>query len=221
MLIAARESFAAAARKRLPYDARVEYIEGTGTQWLDTGVLPRGYLRMTLFFSGYSFAAQGGSAWFFGSRTAYGVNGCGAYYDGAKIYAASGAQQLNANLDKALLESARVHTLTVNLAFPGGLYLDGTQRVTFGTAANTWTTPTNAVAVLRMRLSATGLSMPPCRLRMHRFTIADTISGVDTPLHEWVAVRIGGVGAMYDTIGGGVLYNAGTGDFVLGPDVTT
>lgn len=37
MLIAARESFAA-ARKRLPYDAEVEYLESTGTQYIDIGV---------------------------------------------------------------------------------------------------------------------------------------------------------------------------------------
>jgi hypothetical protein len=199
---------------------RVQYLESTGTQWLDTGVVPRGYLRVTLRFSGYSFAAQGGTPWFFGSRTAYGVNGCGAYYDGSHIFAASGAQQLSETLAKSALESAGVHTLTVNLSSYGGLYLDGTRRVAFGTAANKWTTPTNAVTVLRMRLSETGLSAPPCRLRMHRFVIADTISGVDTPLHDWVAVCIGGVAAMYDTIGGGLLYNEGTGDdFAIGPDI--
>lgn len=217
MQIANRESFAAASRRR-PRMVRVQYIESTGTQWLDTGVVPRANLRLALWFSDYSFAAQGGSAWFFGSRTAYGVNGCGAYYDGAAIFAASGAQQLSAGLNKALLESAIVHTLTDALSSLGGLYLDGTRIVQFGTAANKWTTPTNAVAVLRTRLSPNGLSTPPCRLRVHRFDIAD-LTGGDTLLHNWVPVRIGGVAAMYDTIGGGLLFNAGTGDdFVIGPD---
>ena len=33
--------FLAARRKpRLPYDAEVEYLESTGTQWIDTGVIP-------------------------------------------------------------------------------------------------------------------------------------------------------------------------------------
>lgn len=219
MLIAARESFAAAARRRM---VRVQYLESTGTQWLDTGVVPRGYLRMTLFFSGYSFAAQGGSPWFFGSRTAYGVNGCGSYYDGSSIFAASGAQQLSATLNKSLLESAGVHTLTVSLSSYGGLYLDGTRKVQFGTAANTWTTPTNAVVLLRTRISSTACSAPLCRLQMRRFTIADTVGGDDVVMHDWLPVRIGGVAAMYDTIGGGLLYNEGTGDdFKIGPDATT
>lgn len=38
MMIAARESFAA-ARRRLPYDAEVEYLESTNTQWIDTGLV--------------------------------------------------------------------------------------------------------------------------------------------------------------------------------------
>lgn len=37
MLIAARNSFMVGG-KRLPYDAEVEYLESTGTQWIDTGV---------------------------------------------------------------------------------------------------------------------------------------------------------------------------------------
>ena len=38
MLIAARESFAAvASRRRLPYDSRVEYLQSSGTQYIDTG----------------------------------------------------------------------------------------------------------------------------------------------------------------------------------------
>ena len=28
------------AGKRLPYDAEVEYLESTGTQWIDTGIVP-------------------------------------------------------------------------------------------------------------------------------------------------------------------------------------
>ena len=50
MTIANRESFAA-ARRRLPYDAEVEYLESTGTQWIDTGIDGRATL-------GYSFSGM-------------------------------------------------------------------------------------------------------------------------------------------------------------------
>ena len=40
-MIAARQiAFGKAAGKRLPYDAEVEYLESTGTQYIDTGWLP-------------------------------------------------------------------------------------------------------------------------------------------------------------------------------------
>ena len=37
MLVAARTG--AWSGKRLPYDAEVEYLESTGTQWIDTGIV--------------------------------------------------------------------------------------------------------------------------------------------------------------------------------------
>ena len=39
MMNAAAGIFLAARRKpKLPYDAEVEYLESTGTQWIDTGI---------------------------------------------------------------------------------------------------------------------------------------------------------------------------------------
>ena len=38
MQVASREIFAAAARKRM---VRVQYLESTGTQWIDTDFLPK------------------------------------------------------------------------------------------------------------------------------------------------------------------------------------
>lgn len=41
MMIAARNAFLMSGAK-LPYDAEIEYLESTGTQWIDTGVRPNG-----------------------------------------------------------------------------------------------------------------------------------------------------------------------------------
>lgn len=48
MMIAARNAFLMGAK--LPYDAEVEYIESTGTQWIDTGILPTPTTRIDLDF---------------------------------------------------------------------------------------------------------------------------------------------------------------------------
>ena len=38
-------------------------------------------------------------------------------------------------------------------------------------------------------------------------------------IHDFIPVRIGTTGYMYDTISGELFGNAGTGDFTLGPDI--
>lgn len=45
-MLAARASICGG--KRLPYDAEVEYLESTGTQWIDTGVIPTTDLNFRL-----------------------------------------------------------------------------------------------------------------------------------------------------------------------------
>ena len=36
---------------------------------------------------------------------------------------------------------------------------------------------------------------------------------------DFIPVRVGQVGAMYNKVNGQLYYNAGTGDFILGPDI--
>lgn len=52
MMLAAAGIFLAARRKpRLPYDAEVEYLESTGTQWIDTGVRSLNAIDYELVFA--------------------------------------------------------------------------------------------------------------------------------------------------------------------------
>ena len=39
MQVANRESFAVASRRRLPYDAEVEWLQSTGAEYIDTGLV--------------------------------------------------------------------------------------------------------------------------------------------------------------------------------------
>lgn len=47
-----------------------------------------------------------------------------------------------------------------------------------------------------------------------------TITEYDQVVHDFIPVRIGSLGYMYDNISGKLLGNVGTGSFTLGPDVT-
>lgn len=74
MTIAARESFAA-ARRRLPYDAEVEYLESTGTQWIDTGVTVSSSSHIVVKMSDLSSNGR----WIFGARRGYLDSAVGVY----------------------------------------------------------------------------------------------------------------------------------------------
>ena len=51
--------------------------------------------------------------------------------------------------------------------------------------------------------------------RCYRFTIYNN----DLIVNDFIPVRVGNVGYMYDKISGQLFGNAGTGEFILGPDV--
>ena len=50
MLIAARNAMLAGGAK-LPYDAEVEYLESTGTQWIDTGIVASDDVGVSMYIS--------------------------------------------------------------------------------------------------------------------------------------------------------------------------
>ena len=64
------------AGKRLPYDAEVEYLEGTGTQWIDTGISPVDGMEVSLRFS-LTALVSGIGAFVFGSEITWSNNAVG------------------------------------------------------------------------------------------------------------------------------------------------
>ena len=67
MLIAARNAMMAG--KRLPYDAEVEYLESTGTQWIDTGVMPTNQSKIECDATWLFTSSESGNPTLLGSRT--------------------------------------------------------------------------------------------------------------------------------------------------------
>ena len=65
MLLGARQFF---SKKKLPYDAEVEYLEATGDQWIDTGVVGNQNLTIDACFS-YKDSSSTGVP--FGSRVSH------------------------------------------------------------------------------------------------------------------------------------------------------
>ena len=206
MLIAARESFAAATRKRLPYDARVEYLQSSGTQYIDTGVIAAdnvgvqmdvvggivhsGAPPTTMLFGVFGSDNRYGfgyKAWFFAWwNTAFlGGNFSGAY---------SGMFSLNYNNSRT---------------FACGTYYSGSLSGTYN-ASNTQIRLLNA---LRMDTGQNAFAdCASCRFGAVRITQGMTL------VRDLIPVRVGSVGYLYDRISGTLLPSGGD-PLVVGPDI--
>ena len=199
MLIAARESFAAAARKRLPYDAEVEYLQSSGTQYIDTGV--------------------GG-----GSETDFELRAMMPSPTGRQI---AGARSTSSNFRYVQIQSNPV----------GNIYFGYNNSTSFGSykTLSGW-----------MTLRAAGNRCYVDDVLLHTFTAAQFASagtiwlhathGVSTQgtavlristarvwsggalVRDYIPVRVGTTGEMYDRISGTFATRVGT--FVVGPDKT-
>ena len=188
--------------KRLPYDAEVEFLESTGTQWIDTGVLYSGpcTIRVTAQLTP-SIAERD----LFGAYDRPSVIGnmvCGIYNSFAFLYNQGGARIDSYNLgsDPVMLTvecdfAYHLRTLIVN----GQSYSNNT---VFYNGMN--------ITIFRgnTALSANGI------FKCYRFSIIR--AGV--LVRDFIPVRRGTTGYLYDRVSGKLFGNAGTGDFVLGQD---
>ena len=186
----------------LPYDAEVEYLESTGTQYIATGVYTTGPMTFRLsatftptwsendFFGGYTAQKNGNVVCGIYGTFAFGFNNPNTRIDSAQL----GSAEMYADIEYALGESSR--TLTVN-----GTTYSGT-GATYNTA--------NEVLVFRANPAANGA------MKLHAFKILDAQGNL---VRDFVPVRVGTVGYLYDRVSGALFGNVGTGAFGYGGDL--
>ena len=195
----------------LPYDAEIEYLEGTGTQYIDTLFYPRASLTDIKVENKFNKSVLSGDHCVLGART--GTAGT----QGMKL----------PNFFNAILEYqaiAQAGSLTGSFAINTDYTFladikQGTQDYYIDGALNTSTTGTGS-----------------CNTGGNLFLFAINQSGAkwffkgkiyyckiwqdDILVRDFIPVRKGTVGYMYDKVSGTLFGNAGTGSFVLGPDKT-
>ena len=208
MQIANRESFAVASRRRM---VEVEYLESTGTQWIDTGIYPGNTTQTNI-----SFMLRGNTA-----STSY---DCVAACEGNSVFYWISARGGNGSRDQYLLNTsnsgATVVTRTLNVrhyvsfnAVGNKAIVDGVSY-SLGSVANTCsTTLTLWGEHLYSNVSYRSIA------RIYSVVITDRSTG--TVLRNMTPVRVGDAGYMYDHVSGRLFGNGGTGNFVLGPDKAT
>lgn len=213
MSIAARNAILAGGAA-LPYDAEVEYLESTGTQWIDTGVKLQTpcVVETKLIPVGSNFNDRMMLGVFSGGNTrlapvaAYRNNLVSKSADGKNtgIVACQGGVEYSV---KASFSSAGFLWIINNVSGsqPGASVTSLYSLLIF---ANNW----NGVIRMPDQEGMTG--------KIFSLSI-DNGDGVSMSL---IPVRVGSganaVGYMYDRVSGELFGNAGTGAFVIGPDAS-
>ena len=209
MMLGART--AAWSGKHLPYDAEIEFLESTGTQWIDTGV--NGYLDFDydIKFLIPTPVSQNYYNSFFGAWNSIKNNPrqyCFTNFSDQSFYCGNSRNNTQLNIGKCPQnEIAQFrkygNTLQLNkikktVAYSEPYELDRTLFL-FGT---------NIKTTIHRALSGT---------RIYSFELS---LGSETIL-DFIPVRVGTVGYMYDRVSSHLFGKSGTGEFIIGPDKTT
>ena len=192
--------------KRLPYDAEVEYLESTGTQYIDigaiippdvdfefTGSIVSDVANGCIFGETYGFAWAATNPGYSLATTTYG-----------RIYLRYG--------DSTATTIGRTsiglgNTFTASLS--GTSFQVNGQSVATVARISSFAGIVSSMAVFRRNyIGAFNPAYSAVRINNLKFG----------NLFDLIPVRVGTVGYLYDRVSGALFGNAGTGDFVLGPD---
>ena len=197
MMLGAR--MAAWSGKDLPYDAEVEYLESTGTQWIDTGLLCSGSDEVVITV--YISTVDNSGRWIY-----FGAGG------NARVWATSGTCRFGGEnqvsiRNKTIFESW--NTIVLNETH---VVLNGE---TFNTSLGAFQGTSNLTSLI-FRGNEMPVSVAPS-LKIASFSWR---RNGDLTL-DFIPVRLGNIGYMYDRVSGEFFGNQGTGAFIIGPDKTT
>lgn len=186
----------------LPYDAEIEYLQSSGTQYINTGV------KVNNTFTFYSKVAALSSS----ATTYWGARNSGTY--------SSRGQQCYLQNNPASPATSTIH-----------LWTDSTSGTDQSNSWNSGITPVaNTMNELSAMTCYSGLGQFTYPIVLFAFNVIGNITYSSCRIGLWVAysnctkvaemipVRVGQVGYMYDKVSKQLFGNAGTGNFVLGAD---
>lgn len=195
--------------KALPYDAEIEYLGSTGTQYIDTGIVPNAdtgidaRIKSNITGDYYAIGLRDNTSntrWCLGLETHIRWAYVG-YGDAITLLTNIPNSIYYADIQMNLLDSG-VAVATCNNA---------TRQVSLPTLSF------NPVNNIRL-FGTAGVSADYTKWYGNIYYVK--ISQGNKIIMDLIPVRVGSVGYMYDKISGRLLGNDGTGDFVLGNDIT-
>lgn len=191
---------------KMPYDAEIEYLESSGTQYIE---LPRGIDSSTDMRVDFLFGANNNNDRFlFGSSDGWMVN---------VFMLGAASQTKNYTFRYYNIREA------VNRSYaPYGsrnLFVKNGQYISLGSYSVTCPSYSKTIQKTFIFCGTSNGSDPMSNqnnkyMRIYSFYMSDSIYQVDL-----IPVRVGTTGYLYDKVSGQCFGNAGTGSFILGNDI--
>ena len=187
----------------LPYDAEVQYLEASGTQYINTGA----YLNTSNFEIGYEQVGVGTE-----KHWGYAHQGVpnGAWVSVMHDIACFGQITNNVTISPYLTSGNNILKYTQSGITVNGTTLSKTFSLGGVDNLNTFAVPIFGWYDFDSR----GIQYSQ-NYQLKSFYIKNN----DVLVVDMIPVRKNGVGYMYDKVSGQLFGNAGTGDFIIGPDV--
>lgn len=180
----------------LPYDAEVLYLESTGYQWIDTGVIPSRDLSFHCVFS----------------NSGNGAPGYGNVF-GARYSSNNNEYQLSQFTNGTVSIGTRNTNLGIRTNEKNDVSFNGSNTVSvngvdksINTSNITQSTGTIVLFAIRNGGSVTQMQAG----RIYSCSLGS--------VRDFIPVRVGQTGYMYDRVSGQLFENKGTGSFIIGPD---
>lgn len=185
-----------------PYDAEVQYLQSSGTQYIDTGIY--GDIGLDYEIQAQMTGGTYGNA--LGDRQSSSSNRFTLnFWSGKEAYFNCGSR------NEIVVKQLTVSNSHIYKKSGLDVYIDGTQKGTL--TSQTFTTP-NTIIVFGARDAGTLSSMLTGRIYYCKFWRNGDL------LFDFIPVRKNSVGYMYDRVSGQLFGNSGTGNFILGNDIT-
>ena len=217
MMLGARTAAWSPSGAPLPYDAEVEYLESSNTQYIDTLFIPSEKTTVELFCKIIS-APNAYNSFF----------GCGTNYNGSNIFCLAAAKYKSRIF---CYRGSKFNVTTADDSFSpgdeifgkisptqGGIYNYTKGRYFYVDLSNSvYTQGQDSLYLFKGNVPGSKDLQRGSNIQISKAIISnETII-----IRDYIPVRVADVGYLYDRVSGKLFGNAGTGAFVIGPDKTT
>lgn len=195
----------------VPYDAEIEYLQSDGYAYIDTGIKVSSAIRYELLF--HVTEVPSNNFAIFGGRIAQSNSASNLFYYAASYDVTFSWRYGSRETDGYTMRQTGDFYAT-SLSAPREMIIDGNKlSITDSTFSNNYNIYIFALNNSGNLAGNTNQSTRVLRIKTFRMHDGNTF------VRDYIPVRVGNVGYIYDKVSGKLFGNAGTGNFILGPDV--